>query len=108
MDDPQRLRPGTLAFVAVLALLVGTAIGYVDSRATWDDAGVTAGGLVLAGLVLGAVRCRHWWVSGLLVGVPVVVFNLVQYGRLGALIAIPFGLVGAGVGASLARALRQS
>lgn len=47
----------TLVVVAVAAGL-GVVIGFMDSRPTWDDAGVTAGALLLVALVLGAIQPR--------------------------------------------------
>lgn len=92
----------------VVALLVGSCIGYVDSQATWDDAGVTAAALLVAGGVIGAIRPRAWWLVGLAVGVPVVAFNVARYGRFDSVIAVAFSLLGAGVGASISRMLRRA
>lgn len=89
---------------AALALIVGSVIGYVDSRAAWDDARLTAGALLLSALVLAATRPRHWWIVGLLLGVPVLVFNLVQYGRSDAVLAIVFSLLGSRIGYRAGRA----
>lgn len=96
------------AVVPVAALLAGVAIGFVDSRPTWDDAGVTAASLVLAAGVLAATRPRLWWVAGLLVGLPVLGFNYLAHSRFDSAIAIVFALAGAGVGAWLGRRLGRA
>jgi len=96
------------ALVAGVALAVGLAIAYVDSRTTWDDAGVTAGALLIAAGVLGALRPRLWWMVGLLVGGPVPVFNYVLHGNLQAIAALAFALVGAAVGAGIGRSVRAA
>ena len=91
--------------VLAIALLVGAAIGFVDSRPTWDDTGVTVGALLLAALVLALIRPRSAWLIGLAVGVPVVVFNVGAHGGFGSLAAVAFSLLGAGIGYGIGRAL---
>ena len=92
--------------IAGIALAIGIAIGFVDSRTTWDDAGITAGALLIAAAVLAAVRPKSWWVSGLLVGAPVPIFNYLLHDNMQAIAALAFSLVGAGVGAGIGRAAR--
>jgi hypothetical protein len=76
----------------------GTLIGFVDSRATWDDAGVTAAVLFVTALILAAMQRRAAWIIGFAVGVPVVGFNVVLHGGFGSVLAIGFSLIGAGAG----------
>ena len=96
------------AVVPVAALLAGVAIGFVDSRPTWDDTGVTAVSLLLAAGVLAATRPRLWWLAGLLVGLPVLGFNYLAHGRFDSAIAIAFALAGAGAGAWLGRRIGRA
>jgi hypothetical protein len=105
MTDRRRLgvRDGLAALVAIG---VGSCIGYVDSRATWDDAGITAAALLAAAGLIGFARPRAWWLVGLATGVPVLAFNVAIYGTFGSAIAIAFSLGGAAVGASMRRMLR--
>jgi len=89
---------GTLVILA-LALTAGLAIGYVDSRPTWDDTGVTAGSIFLAAGLLAAIRPRVAWLVGLAVGLPVLACNVIlRDGNFGSAVAIAIGLGGAGVG----------
>jgi hypothetical protein len=90
----------------IVAVLVGSCIAYVDSRASWDDTGVTVGALFALAAVLGAIRPRAWWLVGLAAGIPVVAFNVAIYGRFSSAIAVAFSLLGAVVGGSLGRRLR--
>ena len=96
------------AVVPVAALLAGVAIGFVDSRPTWDDTGVTVVSLLLAAGVLAATRPRLWWLAGLLVGLPVLGFNYLAHGRFDSAIAIVFALAGAGAGAWLGRRIGRA
>lgn len=94
----------TLVVVAIAAA-VGAVIGFVDSRPTWDDTGVTVGALLLAALVLALIRPRAAWMIALAVGLPVVLFNTVARGGFGSVAAIGFSAVGAGIGYGIGRAL---
>jgi len=77
----------------VLALAAGIAIAYVDTRPTWDDAGITAGVLfVAAGLAaLGGVRPL---LAAVLVAGPMVLAEYRTAGP-GLVIAPLIALVGA-------------
>lgn len=85
-------------FVLVVALVVGSAIGYMDSRPTWDDTGITVGSVFLAAAILAAARPRAGWLVGLAVGVPVLAFNAVLHHNFGSAVAIAIALAGAGLG----------
>lgn len=104
----ERNRFGAPEFAAaIIGLLIGICIAYVDSRATWDDTGVTVAALVATAGLIGAARPRAWWVIGLAVGLPVVAFNVAIYGRFSSALAVAFSLLGAAVGASIGRAFRR-
>ena len=93
----------TAWLAAALRLAVGCAIGFVDSRPTWDDTGITAGSIFLASLVVSAARPRSAWLTGLLIGVPVLAFNVILHGSFASAIAVVIGLVGAGAGYLIGR-----
>ena len=85
------------------ALVIGNAIGYMDSRATWDDAGVTAGTTFLFSAILSAVAPRFAWLVAAAIGLPVLAWNVVATGNFGSAAAVGIALVGAGVGFALRR-----
>ena len=89
---------------AALSLALGCAIGFVDSRPTWDDTGITAGSIFLASLVVSAARPRSAWLTGLLIGVPVFAFNVALHGGFASAIAVVIALTGAGIGYLIGRA----
>lgn len=93
------------AAAIAVAIGVGCAVGFVDSRPNWDDTGVTVGLLVLTALVLACIRPRVAWVSGLAVSVPVVLFNAITRGGFGSLVGVAISMVSAGIGYGLGRAL---
>src|SRR5689334_7522596 len=93
---------------AATALLLGCGIGFVDSRAMWDDAGVTALALVVAAGVVSLARPRRWLPIGVVVGVPVFAFKFARFGRWESLLAVGFAVVGAAIGGSLGGVLRRA
>ena len=88
-----------------VGLLAGFAIGYVDSRPTWDDAGVTAGAVFISAALLAAASPRLGWVTGVAVGIPVLALNAVLRSNYGSAVAVIIALAGAGVGILLGKAL---
>ncbi len=99
------MKSGRSTAVSILAIAVGLGIGYLDSRTTWDDAGVTAMALAASSFVFSVASPRVAWFVGLAIGAPVVVFNYLSRGGYGSLIALAFSTGGAVVGYGLGRAL---
>src|SRR5262245_38790602 len=95
--DSRRFTMGILA----ASLGLGLAIGYVDSRPTWDDAGITAGALLLVAGGFSLMRPRQWWMVALLVGLPTPLFGYAMHGTFGASLALVVTAVAAGAGAAI-------
>lgn len=66
-------RRGMEAAAGVLALGLGLAIAWMDSRPHWDDSGITAGALLLSAGAIALISGRRPWLVGLLVGLGVFV-----------------------------------
>ncbi len=95
-----RARSLWLWIVAALVLCAGMGIAWVDSRPTWDDAGVTAGVLVIVAAVGSLAQLPALLAAGLVAG-PLLVAELP--GGTGVLLAVPFALAGACAGAFIRR-----
>jgi hypothetical protein len=80
------------------AVAAGAAIGFVDSRPSWDDTGITVFALLIAGAVSAALGGRRPWVFALLVGGFVPLLEIPRVGGSGPLFALLFSSVGAGIG----------
>ena len=92
----QRLRFwGLLAF----ALALGLGRGWVDSRPTWDDTGITASAILIVTALFGAALPKYAWDWALAVGVWVPAFEIPPSGRYEALIALVIAFAGAYAGA---------
>ena len=95
MKEPRCYRAGVL----MAALVIGLAITWVDTRPSWDDAGITAGLIVMATVILGALLPRQAWISALAVGVWIPVVGVIRHGNCGTGLALVFAFVGAYAGA---------
>lgn len=89
----------SVAALVLTAGLIGWGIGYMDTRPGWDDTGVTAGALLVFGAILGAAMPRFAWLSGLALGLPVLLMNVALDGNYGSALATIIALVGAALGA---------
>lgn len=99
------MKSGRSVAVSILAIAVGLAIGYLDSRSTLHDAQLTGIALAATSFVFSAASPRVAWFVGLAVGAPVVVFNYLLSGGYGSLIALGYSAVGAAAGYGIGRAL---
>ncbi len=101
-----RWTKGDIAAV-LAALAAGLAIGWVDSRPTWDDTGITVGAVVLSAGLLALLRPRPWWAIALAVGVPLPVLAVLSRGGLASVVAIAFALVAAAIGMAAGKVARS-
>jgi hypothetical protein len=92
--------------IALLAgLTIGITIGYIDSRPSWDDTGVTAVAVLASSLVLGALAPQRPWATALVVGAWIPLFGILTRANYGSLLALAFALAGAYAGMLLRRAV---
>jgi hypothetical protein len=88
----------------LLAIIIGLIIGWVDSRPSWDDAGITALAILLATASLGAAIPTRAWVSGFAVGGSILILNVVLNRNYGAAVALIIAFTGAYAGAAIRKA----
>jgi len=69
----------------VVAILLGMAIAYIDSRPTWDDTGVTVFSLILSGGVLGILGAQRPWLWSLAVGIWIPILHIAHAPTLGSI-----------------------
>ena len=87
----------------IVALGLGLAITYVDSRPNWDDTGITAGAILLSCAVLGALGPKQPWLWALAVGIWIPLFGIAQAQNFGSLLALAVAFAGAYAGMGLRR-----
>ncbi len=90
------------ALLAVAALAIGLSIGYVDSRPTWDDTGITVGLILLASAVTAGLSGRRPWLWAVLIGVWVPAFELSGSAGAASLVALLVAAIGSAIGYALA------
>ena len=88
-----------------LSVAIGVLVGWVDSRPSWDDAGITAAALLLAAALLGAAGPERPWLWALGLGIWVPLFGIAGAGNFGSLLALPFAFAGAYAGSAARRAM---
>jgi len=89
------------------ALLTGLAIAWVDARPHWDDAGITAGMLLIGSAALGLGVTRRAWLIAVGVGVWIPLHMIVHANGFGSaaasLLVLLFPLAGAYAGMGVRR-----
>jgi hypothetical protein len=95
------------ALLLVAALAVGAAIGWIDSRPTWDDTGVTVAALVTAAALFAALSGRRPWLWAIAVGVWAPLFEMGGPAGVASFAALAFAAVGAGIGYAISQGFRD-
>jgi hypothetical protein len=93
-------------FLFLLALAAGLSIGWVDTRPTWDDAGITAGAILVTTAVFGVAMPKRAWLWALAVGGGIAGLNVILNGNVVALISFLFSFAGSYAGVLVRHALR--
>ncbi|HKO04372.1 MAG TPA: hypothetical protein VJW51_06470 [Candidatus Acidoferrales bacterium] len=107
--DKFRVR-NRLLFAAAVAL--GIAIAYVDSRPNWDDAGITAGSMLLSAGLMGLIGPQRPWLWALGIGIWIPLHSIARaptFGSLaGSFLILAFPMAGAYAGMAFRRALASN
>ena len=85
---------------------LGLVIAWVDSRPTWDDAGITAGAILLTAAAFGAAWPARAWLWALAVGGWVPLIAIAQHSNYASLLALGVAFAGAYAGAVGRKAMR--
>ena len=99
-----RLGRSQLALLGV-AILVGIAIGVVDTSPGWDSTGITAVSLALAAAAVAGVGRSRPWLWALAVGVPTVVVEIAATSDPTMVVILGFPAAGAAIGWAVRRSL---
>jgi hypothetical protein len=85
-------RDGLLALVAAA---IGLTLGYLDSRPSWDDTGITAGLLLLTSAMVAGLSGRRPWLWALLIGIWIPLLEVWGAAGLASVAALAISTVGA-------------
>jgi hypothetical protein len=88
------------------ALAAGLAIGFIDSRPTWDDTSITVGALFTVSAAIAAIAGRRPWLWGLLVGMWIPIFEIRPGGPAAPMAALLFAFIGSVLGWVVGQFLR--
>lgn len=86
------------ALLVVVAVALGLSIAYMDSRPNFDDAGITAGALLVSAGLLGLIGPERPWLWALGVGVWIPLQGIAMKHDFAMLIVFLFPLAGAYLG----------
>jgi hypothetical protein len=89
----------------IIAIGLGVSIGWIDSRPTWDDAGITVGMVLAVTAILGFVMPGRAWVWALAVGVWVPLWSILLNNSHAPAVALIVAFIGAYIGALLRKLL---
>ncbi|HEY9165987.1 MAG TPA: hypothetical protein VIS48_07490 [Candidatus Kryptonia bacterium] len=91
--------------VLVLSVTAGMLVGYIDSRPTWDDTGITVAAIIGTGLIIGFIERRRSWLWALSIACGFSVFQLNSNHVSVTLAVLAFSLLGTYLGALVRRAI---
>jgi predicted signal transduction protein with EAL and GGDEF domain len=81
-----------------LAIIAGLVIAWIDSRPSWDDAGITVMMVLISALVLGFLASHKPWLIAILVSIWIPIFGIILSHNFGGFIALVPGFIGAYLG----------
>jgi hypothetical protein len=94
--------------VLPIASAIGLFFAWVDSRPTWDDAGVMVLAILMVSGMFGAVFPRRAWLWALGVGIWIPLWSIVNTGDYKTGLVLVFAFLGAYAGAALRLLFRSS
>ncbi len=97
----------------VVALALGAGIGWMDNRPGWDDTGITALALVIAGALMGSLFPRRPWLWAILIWIWLPAWSIVKAGTvtpgmIAWVIVLAFPMAGALLGTVVRRRLARA
>ena len=78
-----------------IAAVSGLFVTYVDSRPTWDDAGITAGVILLLCGLIALSGYKLPWLLALMVGVWIPLYGILVTHNYGSVLALVIAFIGA-------------
>jgi hypothetical protein len=78
-----------------LAVVLGLGVSWIDSRPTWDDAGISALMVLSAAAFCGLLSSQRPWLIALAVGIWIPLFGIISTGNYGGILALIPAFLGA-------------
>lgn len=91
--------------VLLAGVAIGVVLGYIDSRPSWDDTGITAVAIIASSVALGFLAPQRPWATALAIGVWIPLFGILARANYGSLLALAFAFAGVYAGMLLRRSI---
>ena len=96
----------SFVFYVLLAVVLGFAIAWMDSRPNWDGTGISVFLVLVAALLCGFLAAQKPWLIALAVGIWIPLFGIVFTQNFGSLLALLPGFAGAYAGYGFRKLIR--
>jgi hypothetical protein len=97
--------PFTIKFWLLIFISITISIfyGWVDTRPSWDDTGITVFAVLLTTFVFGMLQPRYAWLWAIIIGSGIALFDAILSHNYGAMMVLVFAFAGAYSGALFKR-----
>ena len=92
----------------ILALFFGVGIAWIDSRPTWDDAGVTVLMVLIAAFACGFIAVQKPWLFAVLVSIWIPMVGIIGSDTYSGLLVLVPGFIGAYTGSGFKQMIARS
>lgn len=86
------------AIFLIIAIAIGGAIAWLDSRPNWDDTAVTAALIFITAAMFGGINPKRPWLFAIAVGSWIPLIGIITAGNTASLLALVFAFLGAYAG----------
>ncbi len=75
--------------------MLSTFYGWIDTRPTWDDTGITVFAVLITSFIFSILMTKYAWLWAIIIGAGIGLFNVFLSANYGALIVMLFAFAGA-------------
>jgi hypothetical protein len=93
--------------LACVSTMVGLLIAWIDTRPTWDDAGITAAMILGSSFCLGYAQPRFAWLWAILIGLWIPAVNIFSHGDAASSVTLLISFVGAYLAVLVRRSVKS-
>jgi len=92
----------------IVSILIGLMIWRIDAQPNWDDAGITAGMILLSTGLISFSSPKRPYFCAIAVSIWIPLFGIIKDGNFGSLLTFLFGFLGAYGGSALGNRFKSA